>query len=199
MDPIISPWLIYLIDKLNPAISLLTFIGGAIMLISVIAFVLALASESNSVSHEIEEFIDSINKLNLYAKYIKQDLERLEKSEENLPKEYILNFDKKQALNNINRHNESIEEIIKTSKKLIKNLTGSTDSDYATIYKWFAIGFAFCLIGFLIPSKETFVKMLIASYITPDNINAGINITQQTIEYLFDKIQTTLITILNNY
>lgn len=48
--------------------------------------------------------------------------------------------------------------------------------------------FTFVLIVF-IPSKDTCIEMLVASYVTPDNIDVGVEKTKETVDYIVDKIK----------
>ena len=71
-----------------------------------------------------------------------------------------------------------------------------TDSERAKFcYKTFKICFLFCFIGFLIgvfvPREDTVYKMLIASYVTPENINAGVQITKDGIQFIMQTIVDT--------
>lgn len=40
-----------------------------------------------------------------------------------------------------------------------------------------------------VPSKDTCVEMLVASYVTPDNIDAGVEKTKESIDYIVEKIK----------
>ena len=54
--------------------------------------------------------------------------------------------------------------------------------------KWFVIAFvAGGAISILIPSQETITKMLVASFITPDNVELGV----EGVKAIFDYIVTT--------
>ena len=54
--------------------------------------------------------------------------------------------------------------------------------------KWFVIAFiAGGAISILIPSQETITKMLVASFITPDNVELGV----EGVKAIFDYIITT--------
>jgi uncharacterized membrane protein len=46
----------------------------------------------------------------------------------------------------------------------------------------------FILIVF-VPSKDTCIEMIVASYVTPDNIDAGVEKTKETVDYIIDKIK----------
>jgi hypothetical protein len=46
----------------------------------------------------------------------------------------------------------------------------------------------FILIVF-VPSKDTCIEMIVASYVTPDNIDAGVEKTKETVDYIVDKIK----------
>lgn len=48
--------------------------------------------------------------------------------------------------------------------------------------------FTFVLIVF-IPSKDTCVEMVVASYVTPDNIDVGVEKTKETVDYIVNKIK----------
>lgn len=39
------------------------------------------------------------------------------------------------------------------------------------------------------PSKDTCIEMLVASYVTPNNIDAGVEKTKETVDYIIDKIK----------
>ena len=39
-----------------------------------------------------------------------------------------------------------------------------------------------------IPTRETMYKMLIASYVTPENLDLGVNFTKETFEYFLSQI-----------
>ena len=39
-----------------------------------------------------------------------------------------------------------------------------------------------------IPTRETMYKMLIASYVTPENLDLGVNFTKETFEYFLNQI-----------
>lgn len=40
-----------------------------------------------------------------------------------------------------------------------------------------------------VPSKDTCVEMLVASYVTPDNIDAGVEKTKEMVDYIVEKIK----------
>lgn len=48
--------------------------------------------------------------------------------------------------------------------------------------------FTFVLIVFT-PSKDTCIEMIVASYVTPDNIDAGVEKTKEAVDYIVDKIK----------
>lgn len=50
----------------------------------------------------------------------------------------------------------------------------------------------FIIIASTVPSKDTLYKMLIASQITPNNINAAGETITEGIDYIFDKINETI-------
>lgn len=62
--------------------------------------------------------------------------------------------------------------------------------DFFRFSKRFLVCFAlsFILVVFL-PSKDTCVEMLVASYVTPDNIDVGVEKTKETIDYIVEKIK----------
>ena len=67
-------------------------------------------------------------------------------------------------------------------KKMTKNFFRSS--------KRFLVCFAltFTLVLF-VPSKDTCVEMLIASYVTSDNIDVGVEKTKETVDYIVEKIK----------
>ena len=56
------------------------------------------------------------------------------------------------------------------------------------IMKLAVISVVFAIIGGLTPSKETCYKMIVASYITPNNINTVKGEATDLIDYIVDKI-----------
>lgn len=50
----------------------------------------------------------------------------------------------------------------------------------------FALTFVLALFT---PSKDTCIEMVVASYVTPDNIDAGVEKTKETVDYIVDKIK----------
>ena len=62
--------------------------------------------------------------------------------------------------------------------------------DFFRSSKRFLICFVltFILVVF-VPSKDTCVEMLVASYVTPDNIDAGVEKTKETVDYIVEKIK----------
>ena len=48
--------------------------------------------------------------------------------------------------------------------------------------------FTFVLVVFT-PSKDTCIEMLVANYVTPDNIDAGVEKTKETVDYIVEKIK----------
>lgn len=62
--------------------------------------------------------------------------------------------------------------------------------DFFRFSKRFLVCFAlsFILVVF-VPSKDTCVEMLVASYVTPDNIDAGVEKTKETVDYIIEKIK----------
>ena len=60
---------------------------------------------------------------------------------------------------------------------------------YKGLKKFFII---FAIVVIITPSKDTLYKMLIASQITPNNINAAGKTITEGIDYIFDKINETI-------
>ena len=60
---------------------------------------------------------------------------------------------------------------------------------YKELKKIFII---FAIVAIITPSKDTLYKMLIASQITPNNINAAGKTITEGIDYIFDKINETI-------
>lgn len=62
------------------------------------------------------------------------------------------------------------------------------------VYRTKCFGIAaviFTLIALLVPSTNTAYKMLVASYVTPDNINSTVQFTQEAFKTLMDGIVET--------
>ena len=56
--------------------------------------------------------------------------------------------------------------------------------------KRFLVCFALTFILVLfVPSKDTCVEMLVANYVTPDNIDVGVEKTKETVDYIVEKIK----------
>ena len=62
--------------------------------------------------------------------------------------------------------------------------------DFFRASKRFLVCFALTFILVLfVPSKDTCIEMTVASYVTPDNIDAGVEKTKETVDYIIDKIK----------
>ena len=57
---------------------------------------------------------------------------------------------------------------------------------------WIALFSLVFIINFIVPSKETAYKMIIANYVTPNNISIVKEATEDNIASLIDKIEVTL-------
>lgn len=56
---------------------------------------------------------------------------------------------------------------------------------------WIALFSLVFIINFIVPSKETAYKMIIANYVTPNNISIVKEVTEDNIASLIDKIAVT--------
>lgn len=62
--------------------------------------------------------------------------------------------------------------------------------DFFRSSKRFLVCFVLTFILVLfVPSKDTCVEMLVASYVTPDNIDVGVEKTKETVDYIVEKIK----------
>ena len=82
------------------------------------------------------------------------------------------------AINYIDMNEGNSEECKQSAKKFFR------------CSKRFLVCFAttFILVLF-VPSKNTCVEMLVASYVTPDNIDTGVEKTKETVDYIVEKIK----------
>lgn len=157
MEPIISPWILYLFDTVIPNIHFLNKIALLLMIISAIGY---------GISHSESE--RDIYQLNNVLERLQRQLQQVDNG------------------------------IYNTEQERINDLLDKEES-----YQWWAKRWKYVFIGFTIffsitlfvPSTQNCYKMLLASYITPNNIEAGAQITKETVQTILDMIVETVIKI----
>lgn len=186
MDPIISPWIIYLIEVV-PGIG---HLFGAIATALLVVFVVSILMRFITIG-ELKSNLERATRYNTLEQRLNTLEEELEKisTVDNQDGFYL-----REALRSL--------DIIKENYK--EKLFWYLDADKFTIavvefskyYKILLISAAILmLICTFIPTKETMYKMFIASYITPDNINTGVEIGKNSAEYIVKLITDAIIKI----
>lgn len=172
MEPIVSPWLIYLIYLTGPVSGILLFAGILYIVYGAVMFTI-----SDERVHE-------------YVKRYKSQLDEIEKmfmlTIGKIEKEESTTFARADIYKCINKVDELRDNALDCLQDLRK-----IGIHYKSTKKYLLFGVGMIIIGALIPSKETCYKMLVANYITPDNITTGVEISKETIEYILQKIAET--------
>ena len=193
MDPIINTFYIYLIELLDPIRDFL-FSIKVISTISILIhiFLLLLTETENDYS-------DRTNQLNGLKKETKglyiqlRDFLTYRKDEMvNLKNDKKIEGDLNDILNRIDSKFTAIEVkcdyIINNYKDVIFN-----HSMYRkNLYVSFIVLFLTLVLIVLIPSTETAYKLFILSYITPDNLQLGIDNGKDAIKWLLDTISNQI-------
>lgn len=200
MDAIISPWVFYLIDasdKFINAFKIINMLSLIAFAISCIFYLIQRFDEnadfqSITVEDKIKNAIDKIeyaaNKLN----------ELLDPNDENkISLKTYVTIDK-EKLNNIRYWREDVNNAIFTIKDKTRmyEVTLQQSKDFIKIidfiYRIVKIS-AICsiisgLIVLFIPSSTTIYKMMITSFITPDNIQTTVEITKNSLDTMLQWI-----------
>lgn len=159
MEPIISPWILYLFDTVIPQIHFLNTTAFFIIIISAVGY---------GISHTVSE--QDTYQLNSVLERLQYQLEHVDSG------------------------------IYDTEKERINDLLDKEESyqQWAKRWKYIFIGSTiFFGITLFVPSTQNCYKMLLASYVTPDNIEAGAQITKETLQTILDMIVETAIKIRN--
>lgn len=171
MEPIISPWVFYAISTLSNLKS--AFIGlGIVLILSSIAIYV---SNNDPVSGSSFEW-QSIK--------LKRSLEYIEGQFQKLVEMYEQSSIDKERFNNLLK---DIEVTVKEHEELYNDMRKVTTS-LKNGKRNFILGITLLILAILIPSTDTMYKMLITSYITPENIQTGATITNSIVQQLIDKI-----------
>lgn len=157
MEPIISPWILYLFDTVIPQIHFLNQIAFFIIIISAVGY---------GISHTVSE--QDTYQLNSILERLQYQLQQID------------------------------NDIYDAERERINDLLDKEESyqQWAKRWKYIFIGFiTFFGVTLFIPSTQNCYKMLLASYITPNNIEAGAQITKETLQTILDMIVETAIKI----
>lgn len=155
MEPIISPWILYLFDTVIPQIHFLNTTAFFVMIISAVGYGVS-HSESERDTYQLNSVLE---RLQYQLQQIDSDIYDAEH----------------ERINDLLDKEESYQQWAKRWKYIF---IGSTVFFGTTLF---------------IPSTQNCYKMLLASYVTPDNIEVGAQITKETLQTLLDMIVETAI------
>lgn len=154
MEPIISPWILYLFDTVIPQIHFLNTIAFFVMIISAVGY---------GISHTVSE--GDTYQLNGILERLQYQLQQVD------------------------------NDIYDTERERINDLLDKEESyqQWAKHWKYiFIAATIFFGVTLFIPSTQNCYKMLLASYVTPDNIEVGAQITKETLQTILDMIIETV-------
>lgn len=157
MQPIISPFIIYIIEHLHNAMSGLSVLCGVIATVCIIAYIIS----KTDTEERLRNYVDNV-------------MEKI------ADETRIKNCSDEKFINRINKMMEYGESYIRKedeAKKYRKKLF------IASCICLFII-----VLNLFIPTRDTMYKMLVVSYITPDNLDLGVNFTKETFEYFLNQI-----------
>ena len=195
MNPIINPWVIYLITRLDSIKALCDIVMGitaVITILSLIAFFM--------IRDATDEFFQTT-----YRK-IQNDVifnaERLKNVFGNYADEFevlLQDKDDKAKLKELRRIADTCCNILKDVQKDNDKLIERSDNELkrSRFYKKTAVtAFSiFCImlvVKTIIPNTEIGYQILAASYITPDNLDLAKNTSKEAIEWIIQSIITAI-------
>ena len=195
MNPIINPWIIYLITRLDSIKALCDIvmgITGVITILSLIVFFTIRDATDNffqtTYTKIQNDVIYNAKKLkDMFGNYA-DDLEML-----------LQDKDDKAKLTKLRRIADTccnvLQDVQKDNKKLIER--SENELRRGNFYKKIAIvAFSiFCtmlVIKTIIPSTAVGYQILAASYITPDNLDLAKNTSKEAIEWIIQTIITSI-------
>lgn len=192
MDPIIDPFYIYLITRLDNIKHVLVMVKVITFLFAIGNLILLLITDNESDYRTRYDSIDGLKKESnlLYIQFrdslvyanneIKnnKDLTNEEKVEEGLSRidKFIKHF------------NSKIDYITESYNKCILDHTKYKFGLVVSI-TLFVIAM---IIDILVPGTETAYKMLFLSYITPDNIQLGLENSKNAIQWILDMLTQSI-------
>jgi hypothetical protein len=184
MEPIISPWLFYFASVVMNIKILLGVLGTLLIIIGFVRVVSENDSDHSNYTYYHRSIQDVYSNTEEYCNKLKEYLSKdLEDSGLECDKDNKTLSDLRLTMHRLeeidNRHKELYEDLKKSFITLI--------SAKHNIY----LGVVLVILNIMIPSDITIYKMLIASYITPDNIQAGVELTKESIEYILNQIVET--------
>lgn len=157
MQPIISPFTIYIIEHLHNAMSGLSVLCGVIVTGCLIAYISSKINTDERTRSYIDNIMDKI-----------ADETR------------IKNCEDETFINRVNKMMEYGESYI------------GNEEEAKRYRKKLLIISCICLfiivLNLFIPTRDTMYKMLVVSYVTPENLDLGVNFTKETFEYFLNQI-----------
>lgn len=157
MQPIISPFTIYIIEHLHNAMSGLSVLCGVITTVCIIAYVISKTDTEERLRNYVDNIMDKI-----------ADETRIKSCQD---KDFI------NRVNKMMKYGESYINKEEEAKKYRKKLSITS-----------CICLFIIVLNLFIPTRDTMYKMLVVSYITPDNLDLGVNFTKETFEYFLNQI-----------
>ena len=157
MQPIISPFTIYIIEHLHNAMSGLSVLCGVIATGCLIAYISSKINTDERTRSYIDNIMDKI-----------ADETR------------IKNCEDETFINRVNKMMEYGESYIGNEEEAKKYRKKLLTASYICLF--------IIVLNLFIPTRDTMYKMLVVSYITPDNLGLGVNFTKETFEYFLNQI-----------
>ena len=198
MDPIINPMYIYLIERLD-SIKALFHIVNVISAISTLIFLFLLCITDND--SDFKPGHESPNNIKSTMQKTYTDFLDTCKYKRN----NILNLDEKNNNKSIQYIQYNISELNTRTKELANRLEWAIDNmnkwykKHVTYKKYMLISLSIftvsIIIQVLIPNTLTGYKLFFLTYITPDNLQLGINEGKDAIKWLLDTITNTINTL----
>ena len=188
MEPIVSPWLVYWIETLPEINKLIGTIGGILLIFNAILIGLSFMETEDAETaihrsaNRIDNVLDRVEELNERLNNLKF------KSDDDVVKELKKTI---YSLDYIEREFKERMYLYLDASKVWKKLF-----NLAKYTKYMIPIAIICIIAAtLIPSKDTMYKMFIASYLTPDNLNNGVEVGKNSVEYFMQLITDAIIKI----
>lgn len=192
MDPIIDPFYVYLITRLDNIKHVLIMVKFITALSAIINLVLLLVTDNESDYKNRYNTIEGLKKeSNLLYIQFRDSL--LYANNEITNNEHLTNEGKvEEGLsridNFIKRFNSKIDYITESYNKSVLDHTKYKFGLVISIILFVIT----MIIDILVPSTETAYKMLFLSYITPDNIQLGLENSKNAIQWILDMLTESI-------
>lgn len=191
MQPIIDPLWIYVITCLDDMHQFLHFLFAVSLFAFFYAVYMYISTRDNMPEYgysflfnKQDRMLNNIEQLNRSAKENLKILEKTLEDEDDKKKLKILQETADSCKYLFGTIEGRLTKLLEDAAKHDKRL-----DDFVNLgRKSFIAAVIILLFNILIPTTETGYKLLLTSYITPDNLNTAKDITKETIEWLLNQI-----------